>query len=83
MTQSYFKSKEENFQEDSDQDISLLCRRPSPVLDFGLIQANGVGLIVMGARESLMLADHAPWATLSDVIRESRCPVLAVQPHLA
>ncbi len=40
-------------------------------------------LIVMGARERSILADHAPWAILSHVIRESPCPVLAVQPHIA
>lgn len=39
-------------------------------------------LIVMGAKEHSMIAEHAPWATLSAVIRESHCPVLAVQPHL-
>ena len=38
-------------------------------------------LIVMGAHEDGTLADHAPWATLSHVIREARCPVLVVQPH--
>jgi nucleotide-binding universal stress UspA family protein len=40
------------------------------------------GLIVMGVREHGMLADHAPWATLSEVIRTAHCPVLAVQSHL-
>jgi nucleotide-binding universal stress UspA family protein len=40
-------------------------------------------LIVMGAHERAVLADRAPWATLSLVIRESACPVLAVQPHIA
>jgi len=40
-------------------------------------------LIVMGAHEHGTLADHAPWATLSGVIREAPCPVLAVQPHSA
>ena len=39
-------------------------------------------LIVMGAKEHSMIAEHAPWATLSAAIRESRCPVLVVQPHL-
>jgi nucleotide-binding universal stress UspA family protein len=39
------------------------------------------GLIVMGAREHTVLADHAPWATLSDVIRESHCPVFVVSSH--
>ena len=40
------------------------------------------GLIVMGVREHGVLADHAPWATLSEVIRSAHCPVLAVRPHL-
>jgi len=40
------------------------------------------GLIVMGVREHQIFADHAPWATLSEVIRTARCPVLAVSPHL-
>jgi nucleotide-binding universal stress UspA family protein len=43
---------------------------------------DGADLIVMGVREHSALADHAPWATLSEVIQRSRCPVLAVQPHL-
>lgn len=37
--------------------------------------------IVMGTREHTTLADHAPWATLSAVIRDSHCPVLVVPPH--
>ena len=41
------------------------------------------GLIVMGVREHGVLADHAPWATLSAVIRSAHCPILAVRPHLA
>src|SRR5271166_5719085 len=41
------------------------------------------GLIVMGAHEHSALADHDPWSTLSAVIRESHCPVLAVQSHFA
>jgi nucleotide-binding universal stress UspA family protein len=40
------------------------------------------GLIVMGVREHALLADHAPWTTLSEVIRNAHCPVLAVQSHL-
>jgi nucleotide-binding universal stress UspA family protein len=40
------------------------------------------GLIVMGVHEHSVLADHAPWATLSEVIRSAHCPVLAVRPHL-
>ena len=39
------------------------------------------GLIVMSVREHALLADHAPWATLSEVIRNAHCPVLAVQSH--
>jgi nucleotide-binding universal stress UspA family protein len=40
-------------------------------------------LIVMGVREQEPMADHAPWATLSEVIRRARCPVLAVRPQIA
>jgi nucleotide-binding universal stress UspA family protein len=43
-----------------------------------LVDAN---LIVMGAREGKTLVDHAPWATISRVIHDAQCPVLAVQPH--
>ena len=47
--------------------------------------AKGVkaNLIVVGAREHSAMAEHSLWATLSGVIRESRCPVLAVPPHIA
>ncbi len=48
-----------------------------------IARSSKADLIVMGAHEHGALADHAPWATLSHVIRESTCPVLAVQPHLA
>lgn len=41
------------------------------------------GIIVMGARQRSIAADHAPWSTLSAVIRKATCPVLAVQPHIA
>jgi nucleotide-binding universal stress UspA family protein len=44
---------------------------------------NKADLIIMGAHEHTALADHAPWATLSKVLREAVCPVLAVQPHIA
>ncbi len=40
------------------------------------------GLIVMGVHEHGILADHAPWATLSEVIHAAHCPVLAVRPHI-
>jgi hypothetical protein len=36
---------------------------------------------VMGTKGNAVLADHAPWATLTCGIRNARCPVLAVQPH--
>ncbi len=41
------------------------------------------GLIVMGVHEDGILADHAPWATLSEVIHAAHCPVLAVRPHIS
>ena len=39
-------------------------------------------LIVMGVHEHGVLADHAPWATISQVVRMARCPILAVQAHI-
>jgi nucleotide-binding universal stress UspA family protein len=39
-------------------------------------------LIVTGAGNHTSLGDHCPWSTLSEVIRESPCPVLTVQSHL-
>ena len=42
-----------------------------------------VNLIVIGVEERGTMADHAPWATISKVIREASCPVLAVQSHIA
>lgn len=39
-------------------------------------------LIVMGVREHGGFADHAPWHTLSKVIRKASCPVLAVRGNL-
>jgi nucleotide-binding universal stress UspA family protein len=39
-------------------------------------------LIVMGVHEEQTMADHAPWATISKVIRGAHYPVLAVQPHI-
>jgi nucleotide-binding universal stress UspA family protein len=36
------------------------------------------GLVVLGTNANGPLTDHIPWATLSSVIRESRCPVLGV-----
>jgi nucleotide-binding universal stress UspA family protein len=45
-------------------------------------QAEAANLIVVGVRESSTLADHAPWSTLSQIIRGAECPVLGVQGHL-
>lgn len=38
-------------------------------------------LIVVGLRDHV-LSDHAPWSTLTHVIREAKCPVLSVHGHL-
>jgi nucleotide-binding universal stress UspA family protein len=38
-------------------------------------------LIVTGFRPHV-LGDHAPWSTLSQVIRQAPCPVLSVRSHL-
>ncbi len=38
-------------------------------------------LIVMSSHEDPLFADHAPWSVLAKVIREAKCPVLAVRGH--
>ena len=48
---------------------------------LGVAERTNADLIVMGVHETGFAADHAPWSTISSVIREARCPVMAVQPH--
>lgn len=38
-------------------------------------------LIVMSSHGDPILADHAPWSVLARVVREAKCPVLAVRAH--
>ena len=38
-------------------------------------------LIVMSSHEDPIFADHAPWSVLAKVVRDSKCPVLAVRAH--
>ena len=66
-----------------------LWSRPNFRVEFGeastqILDAAGdekADLIVVGVHDSL-LADHAPWATVSKVIRGANCPVLAVRAHV-
>ena len=43
------------------------------------LQQEMADLMILGVNEGGALADHAPWSTLSNVIREATCPVLAVR----
>ena len=45
-------------------------------------KTESVSLIVLGIREGGTLPDHAPWSTLSQVVREAHCPVLVVRRTL-
>jgi nucleotide-binding universal stress UspA family protein len=47
-----------------------------------IAQERQAGLIVIGPRERAILADHAPGAVLSKIIRKAKCPVLAITPHI-
>jgi nucleotide-binding universal stress UspA family protein len=47
-----------------------------------IAESESASLIVVGLHRRLALADHAPWSTLSHVIREAKCGVLGVQSHL-
>jgi nucleotide-binding universal stress UspA family protein len=44
-------------------------------------ESERASLIVVGLRDHV-LSDHAPWSTLSHVIRSAKCPVLGVRGHL-
>ncbi len=43
--------------------------------------AEEADLIVVGTREAGLLSNHAPWSTISKIIRGATCPVLAVPAH--
>jgi nucleotide-binding universal stress UspA family protein len=45
--------------------------------------AEHADLIVAGTREAGPLSDHAPWSTVSKLIRGAPCPVLAIRAHAA
>jgi nucleotide-binding universal stress UspA family protein len=38
-------------------------------------------LIVMSSHDDPIFADHAPWSVLAKVLRDAKCPVLAVRAH--
>jgi nucleotide-binding universal stress UspA family protein len=40
-------------------------------------------LIVMSSHNASIFSDHAPWAVLAKVVRDAKCPVLAVRAHFA
>jgi nucleotide-binding universal stress UspA family protein len=48
-----------------------------------IAERTNADLIVMGVNETGVAADHAPWSTISNVIREARCAVMTVQPRFA
>jgi len=70
-------------------DVELFCS-PKIRLEYGspeqliidVAKSETASLIVVGAHNRSALADHAPWSTLSHVIRNSRCGVLVVRSHL-
>lgn len=70
-------------------DVELFCK-PKLRLEFGppaevitrVADSETASLIVIGLRNRTALADHAPWSTLSYVIREAKCGVLVLRNHL-
>jgi len=60
-------------------DIRVECGKPAEVIS-SVAQTESASMIVVGLRDR-PLADHAPWSTLSYVIREANCPVLGVRGH--
>jgi nucleotide-binding universal stress UspA family protein len=70
-------------------DVELFCK-PKVRLEYGspaqvitgVAESESASLIVVGLRNRKPLAEHAPWSTLSHVIREAKCGVLGVRGHL-
>lgn len=60
--------------------IRLEYGDPAEVIS-AVAQSECASLLVVGLRDHA-LADHAPWSTLSHVIREIPCPMLGVRGHL-
>ena len=70
---------------------SALSSRSRARIEYGeaaeqilnVAKSGNANLVVMGARRGSMVADHAPWATLSKVIHSATCGVLVIRGHLA
>lgn len=48
---------------------------------LGAALQDNADLIVMSSHDDPMFADHAPWSVLAKVVRDAKCPVLAVRGH--
>ena len=48
-----------------------------------MANSTDASLLVMAAKRGSVVADHAPWGTLSKVIHRSPCGVLVIRGHLA
>lgn len=46
------------------------------------IEKNTASLLVVGLRARPVMSDHAAWSTLSNIIRQAKCGVLAIRGHL-
>lgn len=70
-------------------DSELWCR-PSLRVEFGepqqeiaaVVKERAADLLVIGVQPLGPLADHAPWSTVSKIVRSVSCPVLSVQSRL-
>lgn len=45
-------------------------------------RSKGATAIVTGCHQKSSLADHAPWSTLAQIVRNAPCPVFSVRDHL-
>lgn len=48
---------------------------------LGAAVQDNADLIVMSSHDDPLFADHAPWSVLAKVVRDAKCPVLAVRGH--
>ena len=62
--------------------LRVECGKPGDLISH-VAKCESASLIVSGVGEHSSFADHTPWSTLAQVIREARCPVLCVRHEFA
>ncbi len=89
QSESLEKNRQQQLRSLLPADVDLFCT-PKLRVEYGppaevisaVAESESTSLIVVGLQHRSALADHAPWSTLSHVIREAKCGVFGVRSHL-